>query len=267
MPDAKGKSGRSRDSVANVLIVAIGVSLACSVLVSATAVLLRPQQENNQTLYRQRIVLEVAELYEPGDDIGERFAGIDARLVDLASGNYVTSMDARTFDPLAASTDSELSVPIPGDADVANIRRRAIYAPVYLVRRGDAVEQVILPVYGSGLWSTMYGYLALESDGMTVRGLRFYEHAETPGLGDQMDKAAWRAQWPGKRLFANDGTPRIEVVRGQALPGEDLIHQVDGMSGATLTGRGITNLLHYWIGPHGFGPYLENLRQESAGDD
>ena len=267
MADAKTKTARSRDSVANVLIVAIGVSFACSVLVSATAVLLRPQQENNQALYRQRTVLEVAELYEPGDDVGALFADIDARLVDLASGDYVTAMDARTFDPVAASSDSELSVRIPASADIANIRRRAIYAPVYLVRQGAAVEQVILPVYGAGLWSTLYGYLALESDGQTVRGLRFYEHAETPGLGDQMDKAAWRAQWPGKQLFADDGTPRIEVVRGVAPPGDEAVHQVDGLAGATLTGRGITNLLRYWIGPHGFGPYLEKLRQEAAGDD
>ena len=267
MRDAAAGKTRSRDSVANVLIVAIGVSLVCSVLVSATAVLLRPLQERNQTLYRQQIVLDVAGLYRPGADVTRLFADVDARLVDLASGDYVTALAAREFDALAAGTDPEWSVAIPPALDVAGIKRRAIYAPVYLVSDGADLEQVILPVHGTGLWSAMYGYLALEPDGNTVRGLRFYEHAETPGLGDQIDKPAWLARWPGKRLFAADGTSRIEVVRGQVPPGDAAIHQVDGLSGATLTGRGVTDLLRYWTGPHGFGPYLERLRDEARDDD
>ena len=218
---------RARDSVANVLIVAIGVSLACSVLVSATAVLLKPQQERNQALYRQQIVLEVAGLYEPGADVEALFANIETELVGLGSGEDAT---------------------------------------VYIVRAGDDVDQVILPVHGAGLWSTMYGFLSLEPDGNTVRGLRFYEHAETPGLGDQVDKPEWRAQWPGKQLFGEDGAVRIDVVRGRVQPGPDAVHEVDGLSGATLTGRGVADLLRYWAGPQGFGSYLANLRNEDTGD-
>ena len=267
MPDSPQKTaGRSRDGIANTLIVAIGVSLVCSVLVSATAVVLKPLQERNQALNRQKIVLEVAGLYEPGADVEALFSGIDVRLVDLSSGEYTDAVDARAFDAVAASRDPVLGIDIPGDLDVAAIRRRSIYAPVYLVRDGDTVEQVILPVYGTGLWSTMYGYLAVEPDGVTVRGLQFYEHAETPGLGDQVEKPAWLAQWPGKRLFDEAGNTRIEVVRGQVQPGDDDIHQVDGLSGATLTGRGVTLLLHYWIGPHGFGPYLANLNAGGGQD-
>lgn len=257
----------SRDSIGNTFFVAIGISIVCSVLVSAAAVLLKPRQEQNETLYRQRIVLEVAGLYEPDADISARFAEIDARLVELQSGDYVETPDARDFDPLAAARDAELSIRIPEAFDVASIRRRAIYAPVYLVRDGDALEQVILPVYGTGLWSTMYGYLALEPDGNTVRGLQFYEHAETPGLGDQIDKPSWLAEWHGKQLYDADGNLRIEVVRGQAPEGDAAIHQVDGMSGATLTGRGVTKLLQYWTGAHGFGPYLEKLSAEAARDE
>ncbi len=254
----------SRDSTANTLLVAIGVSLACSIFVSAAAVFLKPRQEANETRYRQEIVLAVAGLYEPGIDTEAVFAGIDARLVDLASGEYVEDIDARDFDALAASSDPDLSVGIPETEDIAGIRRRAIYAPVYLVRDGSVVNQIILPVYGSGLWSTMYGYLALEADGETVRGLRFYEHAETPGLGDQIERADWLAQWPGKRLFDDAGNLRIEVVRGQAGAGQDADYQVDGLSGATLTGRGVTNLLRYWTGPHAFGPYLRKFDNKAA---
>ncbi len=267
MPDATGKPRRSRDSVANVLIVAIGVSLVCSVLVSASAVLLRPQQERNQDLFRKQIVLEVAGLYRPGADVDALFSGIDERLVDLADGSYVQSIDAADFDALAASNDPELSLAVPDELDIAGIRRREIYAPVYVVRDGSRVEQLILPVRGAGLWSTMYGYLALEADGNTVRGLRFYEHAETPGLGDQIDRPDWLRQWPGKRLFDDAGSARIEVVRGQVQPGDAAIHQVDGLSGATLTGRGVGNLLRYWVGPHAFGPYLERTADEAESDD
>jgi len=253
----------SRDSISNTLIVAIGVSLVCSVLVSATAITLRPQQEQNQVEYQQRIVLEIAGLYEPGADVNALFSNIDARLVDLATGEYTDAYDARDFDAVAASRDPELGIVVPAEVDVASVRRRSIYSPVYIVRDGSTVSQVILPVRGAGLWSTLYGFLSLEPDGVTVRGLRFYEHGETPGLGDQIDKADWLAQWPGKKVFDDAGIVRIEVIRGQVQPGPDAIHQVDGLSGATLTGRGVANLVAYWVGPHGFGPYLENLSAEA----
>lgn len=267
MPEPEnGDARRSRDSVANTLRVAIGVSLLCSVLVSATAVMLKPRQEANRAEFRQRIVLEVAGRYEPGADVDALFSEIDVRLVDLESGEYVDTADAREFDPIAAANDPARSVAVPEALDAAGIGRRAKLAPVYLVREGSAVRQIILPVYGSGLWSTLRGYLALAPDGVTVEGLRFYEHAETPGLGDQIDKPGWLAQWPGKRLFDAAGNPRIEVIRGQVPPGDDAIYQADGLAGATLTGRGVSNLLQYWIGPHGFGPYLEKLRNEENAD-
>ena len=218
----------SRDSISNTFIVAIGVALVCSVLVSAAAILLKPQQEKNAALFRQKIVLEVAGLYEPGADVEARFAAIDAQVVEL-----------------------------PGEDSVE----------VFLVRRQGALEQVILPVYGAGLWSTMYGYLAVEADGRTVRGLRFYEHAETPGLGDQVDKADWLAQWPGKQLYDETGEVRIEVVRGKVVAGVDEIYQVDGLSGATLTGRGVTEFLRHWLGPERFGSYLQQLTIEATGNE
>lgn len=258
---------RNRDSIANTLVVAVGVSMVCSILVATASVLLKPRQDANETRFRQQVVLAVAGIDAEGADIGAQFAAIDARLVDLASGDYVTGMSANDFDPVAASNDSALSVAIPKEYDIAGLRRRAIYAPVYLVRDDGAIRQIILPVYGSGLWSTMYGYLALEPDARTVIGLRFYQHAETPGLGDQVERAEWLTKWPGKQIYDADGNVRIEVVRGQAGSGDDAIYQVDGMSGATLTGRGVTNLLQYWTGPHAFGPFLRQLDNEAYPDD
>ncbi|NNC77357.1 MAG: Na(+)-translocating NADH-quinone reductase subunit C [Woeseiaceae bacterium] len=262
----RGAVPDSRDSTGNTFAVAIGVSLVCSVLVSAAAVLLKPAQDLNETRYRQKIVLEVAGLYDDDVDIEKAFAAIDAQLVDLASGSYVTTLDASSFDAEEAAKDPDLGVAIPDNLDLAGIRRRATMMPVYLVRTGNAVEQVILPVYGKGLWSTMYGYLSLSADGGTVLGLRFYEHAETPGLGDQIEREEWLAQWPGKRLFGGDGEPRLEVMRGKVAGGSNAVHQVDGLSGATLTGQGVSRLLQYWIGPHAFGPYLEKLGAKEQGD-
>ena len=213
-----------RDSISNTLTISISLSLICSVLVASAAIVLKPLQLKNQEEYRQRIILEVAGLMEADGDIAALFATIQPEMIDVASGESVE---------------------------------------IYLEKSGDAIEQIILPISGPGLWSTMRGYLALAPDGNTVRGIRFYEHAETPGLGDQIDKADWRNLWVGKHLYGDDNTPRIEVVRGFALrdaTNTNLKFQIDGLSGATLTGNGVSRLVQHWIGPEGFGPYLETFR-------
>lgn len=262
---AENKS-RDRNSLANTVLVAIGVSLVCSVLVSVTAIALKPAQEQNEDEYRQRIVLEVAGLYEEGKPAADLFEQIETRIVELSTGDYVQGIDPAGFDALAAAKDPARSVAIPATADIARIGRRASYAPVFLVRDNAELKEIILPVYGKGLWSTMYGYLALAPDGKTIRGLRFYEHGETPGLGDQVDKAQWRSQWDGKIAYGENGEPRVEVIKGAVQPGPAADYQVDGLAGATLTGKGVTNLLHFWLGPDGFGPYLEQFHEGGAGD-
>lgn len=212
-----------RDSISNTLFVAIGLSLICSILVASAAVVLKPVQLKNQEEYRQRIILEVAGLMKPGADIAELFATVEPTGVELVSGESVE---------------------------------------VYLARDGGELQQIILPISGPGLWSTMRGYISVAPDGNTVKGIRFYEHGETPGLGDQIDKEAWRSQWVGKHLYGEDGTPRIEVVRGfvQRDANPNVAYQVDGLAGATLTGNGVTKLVRQWTGPEGFGPYLETYR-------
>lgn len=259
---------RDRDSIANTLMVSIGLSLVASVLVAGTAIALKPVQEINEARYRQQIILDVAGVWSRGADIDALFGNIDVRMVELASGEYTDAISAEGFDAVAAAKDPETGINIPPSEDIATIRQRARFAPVYIVAGNGEAEQIILPIYGAGLWSTMRGFLAVDPDGTTINGLRFYEHAETPGLGDQIDKSEWRALWAGKQIYGADDRPRIEVIRGRvdATSGA-AIHQVDGISGATLTGRGVTNLVRYWTGPHGFGPYLAKLREEASGDD
>lgn len=211
----------NRDSMNNTLLVAIGISFVCSILVASAAVVLKPRQLKNEEEFRQRIILDVAGLYDPAADIAELYAGIEERTTTLASGEQAT---------------------------------------LYAVLDNGALEQVILPIEGPGLWATMYGFLAVERDGNTVRGLQFYQHGETPGLGDGVDKPAWRSQWVGKQLFDASGNPQIEVVKGPAPDGSD--YQIDGLAGATLTGRGVSNFVRYWIGEEGYGPYLKELGQK-----
>jgi Na+-transporting NADH:ubiquinone oxidoreductase subunit C len=156
-----------------------------------------------------------------------------------------------------------MSINIDDKDDIASIGRRANYAPVYILKEGDAIKQVVLPVHGYGLWSTLYGFLALEGDFNTVRGLRFYEQAETPGLGGEVDNPKWRAQWAGKKIFDADGNVEIRVIRGHVEPNTaNAEYKVDGLSGATLTSNGVTNLLQFWLGDQGFGPYLKKMHSE-----
>lgn len=266
MPEPEREITPTRDSIGRTLAVAFLVSLLCSSLVATAAVLLRPRQEANEARHVRRNIVEVAGLLESGEDVEELFERIDTRIVDLQTGRYVDDIDALRFDPLEAARDPARSLAVPEERDVAGIGRRAKWGSVYLVRTDGELTTLVLPVRGQGLWSMMYGLLALEPDANTVVGIVFYEHGETPGLGDQIGKRPWRDLWPGKKLFDESDELKIEVVKGHVSPDSPLApYHVDGISGATLTGRGVNGLLQYWIGEHGYGPYLKRVRSQREG--
>lgn len=249
------------DSKKKTIVVALATCLVCSVLVSVAAVALKPMQEANKAFDKKRNILQIAGLMEEGKSVNELFKQIEPRVVDVATGEYVTDVDATTYDQRAASNDPKQNVLIAAKDDVAGIKRRAKYASVYLVKDGDAVKSYILPIKGYGLWSTLYGFLALESDAKTVVGLGYYEHAETPGLGGEVDNPSWKAKWIGKEVLGTDNQILIDVVKGAVDPAsKNAINQVDGLSGATLTSRGVENMLHYWLSEQGFAPYLNKVR-------
>ena len=132
-----------------------------------------------------------------------------------------------------------------------------------MLKDGDEIRQLVLPVHGYGLWSTLYGFIALENDLNTIKGLRFYEQGETPGLGGEVDNPKWRQQWKGKRIFDDNGELKIQVIHGHVTHNDpEADYKVDGISGATLTSKGVSNLLRFWLGDRGFGPYLKKLRAE-----
>ena len=253
------------DSRGKTLFVAIALCLGCSILVSAAAVALRPLQESNKVLDKRKNILQIGGLMQEGKSINELFEAVEARVVDLNTGDYVDDIDPAVYDARSAAKDPAQSEALEAAVDIASIKRREQYATVYLVRDGDDIERFILPVRGYGLWSTLHGFMALDGDGQTVSGFGFYEHAETPGLGGEVDNPNWRALWPGKQVYGDDGSVTLEVMKGSVDPNAaGAEYQVDGLAGATLTSRGVTNLVQYWLGDSGFAKYLDKNRTQGG---
>ncbi|MEM0955484.1 MAG: Na(+)-translocating NADH-quinone reductase subunit C [Pseudomonadota bacterium] len=254
----------SKDTVGKTLGVALTLCIVCSVMVSAAAVILKPAQQANVQEDRQRNILAAAGLFEEGVPVSEQFADITPRVVDLRSGTFSEDIVSAGYEPVQAAKDPAMSQVLSTDADTANIGRREDYGLVYLVGDTGAPDQLILPIRGAGLWGQMYGFLALESDLRTVAGIGFYEHKETPGLGGEVDNPGWKAQWPGKLAYV-DGDVAIQVIKGtmdKSSAAAD--YTIDGLSGATLTTRGVNNLVQFWLGEEGYGPFLSRLKAGEA---
>ena len=255
---------RPNDDPRKIVAVALALCLVCSVVVSTTAVVLRPLQERNAALALRSEIVAVAGLGGAETTVAEAFEQIETRLVDLASGEYAEGADPTTYSYRDAARDPAAST-LLADDDPAGIRRRPDRMPVYLVRADGELQAVVLPVYGAGLWSTMHGLLALAPDGRTARALTFYEQRETAGLGSEVAGRSWLSQWPGKVLVDQQGRPVIEVVKGGVDPGSPAAeHQVDGLSGATLTSDGVEDLLRFWLGERGYGPFLDEHLRDSG---
>lgn len=229
----------SNDSPAKTVGVALLVALVCSLVVSVTAVTLKPRQDANRLVEKAARMMGMVE--------AQGLGAPQARYVELATGAY-------------ANRDPGTSTRLPATRDRAGLGSREDVATVYEVRDDNSLRLLILPVRGAGYQSMLKGYLALNADLNTIAALTFYEQGDTPGMGARIEEDAWRALWPGKQLADAEGVLRIEVVKGAATG----VHEVDGISGATRTGSGITNLLRFWLGPDGYGPYLERLRTGTA---
>ncbi|WP_290518580.1 Na(+)-translocating NADH-quinone reductase subunit C [Alcanivorax sp.] len=249
------------ESVGKTLLVAFLVCVVCGVVVATAAVSLRPVQNENKLIDKRMNILLAAGMYDASQDVNEQFKSIERKFVEIDSGDYVEMPES--YDQRTAAKDPAQSERLSGDVDIAGIKNQAEVAEVYLAR-GDNGElsRIILPVHGYGLWSTLYGFLALEPDANTVAGLGFYEHGETPGLGGEVDNPKWKALWEGKKLYGDQGEVEIQVIKGTVesnTPNAE--HKVDGLAGATLTSKGVSNLLRFWVGENGFGPYLKRMRQ------
>jgi len=266
----------ARDTVGRTVLVAAVLCVACSVVVSTAAVTLCERQEENKRLDRNKNVLIAAGVIPPEDrptreQIMRLYQEkVERIFIDLESGEPVdpaeVGIDPDTFDPRDAAKDPDLSMDVTPPGKLSGINARAKYAFVYLIQEDDRVDKYVLPIYGNGLWSTLHGFLALKSDAREIQGITFYQHGETPGLGGEVDNPRWKQEWNGKRAFDDQGNVIIEVMKGQVDAGSPTAdHQIDGLSGATITTRGVSNLVQYWLGPQGFGHYLARVRSGAAG--
>ncbi len=254
----------SNDTIRKTLFVAVLLCIVCSLVVSSAAVLLKPAQQANKVLDRKRNILAAAGMLQEGVSIDKQFEKVQAKIVDLQTGRFTDELPVEGFDSKKVSKDPQTSLALSGDEDIASIKRRENFAQVYLVEVDGKLDKVILPVRGYGLWSTLYGFLALEADANTIAGLGFYEHGETPGLGGEVDNPGWKAQWPGKKVY-REGDVAIGLIKGKVNPAAaGAENQIDGLSGATLTSVGVTNLMHFWLGEMGFQTFLDNLRAGEA---
>jgi len=267
--------GFNKDSIQNVIVIALVVCLFCAIVVAGSAVALKERRIENKALDKSKNVLIAAGLFEEGvtrvDDINTLFARFEPRVVDLRTKQLLTAAEVEAveqeleisfadYDQRKAAKDPALSSALSDLEDIASINRREHFSLIYLLRSDAGIDRIVLPVHGYGLWSTLYGFLALEADGNTVSGITFYEHTETAGLGGEVDNPAWKAKWPGKQIYAGSGDVAMRVIKGAVDPSSaEAIHQVDGLSGATLTSKGVENLIAYWLGEEGYGPLLGSL--------
>ncbi|MCM2351699.1 MAG: Na(+)-translocating NADH-quinone reductase subunit C [Bacteriovoracaceae bacterium] len=249
------------ETAGKTLTVAAVLCGVCSVLVAGAVVVLKPKQVINADLDFKKNVLMSAGLLKPGTDINEAFKEVEPVVINLETGAIAEGVDPKTFDQSKADKNPDYVQEIQKTQDLAGIKRRAKLQKVYLVKKDGTLDQIVLHVYGKGLWSTMKGFLSLDKDALTVRGFNFYSHAETPGLGGEIDNPKWIAQWPGKKIYNEEMKPAIDVIKGNVDPSmPHAEYKIDGLSGATLTSVGVENTFLFWLSENGYAKFLTNVR-------
>lgn len=256
----------SGESMGRTLLVATGVALFCSLMVSAAVIYLRPVQMAWEEIGRNRVILLLAgragEAGELSDrEVALRFGEMEVLLIELAEGRPDQAGDPLRYDARDPATLAKDGVDIPEDMDLAELGRRARLAPVYLDLDHGAVQRLILPLWGQGMWAPINGFLAFEPDCQTVAGIAIFEHGETPGIGDRISGREWQASWAGLQAFGPDGAMLL-APKGSGRPAasQSEAQRFDAISGATVTVNAVSSMVQYWLGDHGFGPFLANCR-------
>ena len=255
------------DSITRTLAVAFTICLVCSLVVSYTAVGLRDLQNENKLNDERKKILQSANMYDSGSSIASQFEKLEMRYVDFSSGKIIDSykdFNIETYNQIATTRNPSLSSKVPTSEDIAIIKNRENVGKFYIARNENGeLDKIILPIRGYGLWGTLFGYISIENDFNTVAGLEFYSHKETPGLGAEVDNPKWKSLWPGKKIY-KENEVKLTVMKGQ-VPSDavDINYKVDGLSGATLTSRGVSNMITYWFGDSGYSKLLSELNYES----
>ena len=255
------------ESITKTIGVAFCVCLICSLVVSFSAVSLRDLQNENKLNDKRIKILQAADIYNPDEDIKQQFLKLETKFVNFETGKLMdTYMDfsLEEYDPILATRDSNLSTKVPTSEDIAVIKNRENIGKIFILRNDDySINKLILPIRGYGLWGTLYGYISIENDFNTIAGIEFYDHKETPGLGAEVDNPKWKNLWPGKEIYQN-GEVSLSVIKGKVDNNDkDAQYEIDGLSGATITSRGVTNMIAYWFGESGYSKLFKELNYES----
>ena len=250
-----------KEGIRNIAIVTVSLCLVASLVVSFASVSLKDLQEKNEIFEKRKNILEAAGVIEPGetisyDDLEKNFSDIRVRVVDFNSGEILEGIDVATYDPIKSSKDLEASISLTKADDIAGIKRRENKGKIYEFLKNGEIETIVLPIRGYGLWSTLYGFLALDGSGKKVKGITYYDHAETPGLGGEVDNVKWKDSWKNKTAYGEDGEVVIKVLKsGKADLSSEF--EIDGLGGATITTYGVDAMIKFWLGDKGYGSYLK----------
>ena len=258
----------NKDSNVYIIGFAAAVCIVCSIFVSGAAVSLKEQQKANAKLDLQKNVVSVSSIMN-ADEVSKATAAeinalfeqkdgkrIQAKFIDLKNGQSIAGIESseqiqKKELELKGKCENDLL-----DNNLAKLKCYQTQQKIYEVYDGTKLSRIILPVEGKGLWSTLKGFLAVEKDGNTIAGLTFYSHAETPGLGGEIDNPNWKKSWEGKKAY-NGNKPAAMARKGGA---KNTDYEVDGLSGATLTSNGVNDMMTFWLGEHGYGKYLKKLQ-------
>ncbi|GIU19226.1 Na(+)-translocating NADH-quinone reductase subunit C [Shewanella colwelliana] len=248
-----------KDTVVGTMIFTIILCLSCSFMITGTAEVLKERKLAKKRDELKRYVLMAADVDISGDkDFRQIFEkSVTPLLVELDTGVVDTEANVLDFDDRMAAINPETSS--KPKKDTAKIRSRADKARAFKVFDDNGqLHAVVLPIYGKGLWSMIYGYVAVKPDFNTIENVVFYEHGETPGIGDFLNDTEWTDKFKGKQLFDEKGKVSFKVVKGGAKAGD--VHGVDAVSGATMTGRGVQRAVQFWFGSEGFETFLHKLK-------
>ncbi|QIR15574.1 Na(+)-translocating NADH-quinone reductase subunit C [Shewanella aestuarii] len=249
-----------KDSVMGTMVFIISLSLVCSFMITGTAEILKERKLVKKRDEVQQFVLKAADI-AIDTDFREVFAArVQPKIVNIESGEFVEQENILDFDERMAAINPDTSR--KPKKDTAKIKTRADIVRIFEVfDESGKLTSVVMPIYGKGLWSMIYGYLAVEPDLNTIKNIVFYEHGETPGIADFVTDPEWNALWQGKKLFDEQGKIAIKVVKGGAKAGD--IHGIDGVSGATRTGLGIQKAVEFWFGVEGYQTFLNRFAAEA----
>lgn len=207
----------------------------------------KPRKELEE-LFATRMRAEVLEIERGEVEVQVKRAGV------VSTEKVEKVLDVVKTDHAITELDDLLR-----DESKKPVAERREFAPFYVrVDEQGEPEAVCIPISGYGLWSTLYGFLALGEDARDVVGITFYDHKETPGLGGEVDNPSWQAQWVGKSVRDASGSLiGINVKKGGAAPDDP--HAVDGLSGATITGDGVQRFVLHDL--ETYEPYFQKFQQ------